>query len=596
MARQNSIQWLYRRYSSKPQERGDSIRRQNALAAGYEKRSGVGLDRSLPIDDGVSAFKGLNREQGSLGRFLEMIEDGRVQPGDVLVAENLDRLSRENPWDSIPLLCSICNAGVKIQSLSPEMLYERGEDIAPLILGVVELFRSNGESSRKSSLVGKAWANKRDKARAGGTLMTGAMPPWLRPVGEGDARRAEVIPEKAAVVKLIFDKAVNGRGAVQIAKDLTDAGVPPLPRPGKGGKKPRGMKWARSTVRRVLTDRSVLGEFQPMKGHGSRTVKDGEPLPGYFPAVVDLATFHAAQSAMTSRKNPQRGRRRSSRFNNPFQGLLKDARTKLSYITAVRQNHRMQRHYVLKAAEGTASSFPFDIFEKAVLSCLKEVKPEEVTSGFSPGELRGLEGERDAVAENVAAIAADLGRKFSPALRQVLDGAESRLAELQAAVGEMERKVITPASASLREAQALLAAYLSAPDKDEACARLRAALRRCLDSVWVLVTGRGHERFAEVQLNFRDSDRVRHVAVYVRPPRGNGTVVKPGLWWAATPLWGESRDLMSWEDLPKLTKERAEREAAGLPDRIGAWVSRWREDPEGSNGFMRVVSGEVAPS
>src|SRR5262249_35000017 len=151
-------------FSSPQQAAGDSLRRQTEAAADWCKRHGVTLDTAMTFRDlGTSAFKGNQRGEGSaLGAFLRLIESGKVDKGSVLLIENLDRLSRENPWDAVPLLCSIVNAGVTVATLSPsEMTYSRGRDLTPLILAVVEFGRGNNESEIKSSRCTAAWQEKK---------------------------------------------------------------------------------------------------------------------------------------------------------------------------------------------------------------------------------------------------------------------------------------------------------------------------------------------------------------------------------------------------------------------------------------------------
>src|SRR5689334_22473315 len=131
--------YSYLRYSSPEQGDGDSIRRQIAGAEAWCKRNKVALDTGKRMEDrGRSAFKGKHRTTGALAQFLGEVEAGRIERGSVLLIENLDRLSRENPWDAVPLLCSLVNAGVSVVTLSPsEMVYERGRDLTGLVLAVV---------------------------------------------------------------------------------------------------------------------------------------------------------------------------------------------------------------------------------------------------------------------------------------------------------------------------------------------------------------------------------------------------------------------------------------------------------------------------
>lgn len=94
--------YSYVRFSSPEQLKGDSLRRQLSLSAGYAKRHGFVVDESLKLQDlGVSAYKGKHLQRGALGGFLKAIENGQVLAGSVLLVEALDRISRQEPWDAI---------------------------------------------------------------------------------------------------------------------------------------------------------------------------------------------------------------------------------------------------------------------------------------------------------------------------------------------------------------------------------------------------------------------------------------------------------------------------------------------------------------
>jgi hypothetical protein len=79
-------------------------------------------------------------------------------------------------------------------------------------------------------------------------------------------------------------------------------------------------------------------------------------------------------------------------------------------------------------------------------------------------------------------------------------------------------------------------ALATAPDPLEARLRLRLALRRILDSVWVLVVPRGKYRLCEVQIFFRAGEKVayRSIAIFFRQGVSNGASSTPARWAALT--------------------------------------------------------------
>src|SRR5664279_271956 len=71
--------YSYLRFSTPEQSKGDSLRRQTALAEEYAQRHGLTLDTELNLKDlGISAYRGDNAAVGALGAFLKAIRDGLV--------------------------------------------------------------------------------------------------------------------------------------------------------------------------------------------------------------------------------------------------------------------------------------------------------------------------------------------------------------------------------------------------------------------------------------------------------------------------------------------------------------------------------------
>lgn len=58
----------YIRFSSKPQERGDSLRRQVRLARDYATKHDLILDERSYQDLGISAFKGISEARSTASR------------------------------------------------------------------------------------------------------------------------------------------------------------------------------------------------------------------------------------------------------------------------------------------------------------------------------------------------------------------------------------------------------------------------------------------------------------------------------------------------------------------------------------------------
>jgi len=84
--------YSYIRFSTPEQIKGDSLRRQLAGSRQWAEENGYELDTSMR-DLGVSAYNGANRTEGSLKKFIDLIEQGHIDEGSVLILESLDRNS-----------------------------------------------------------------------------------------------------------------------------------------------------------------------------------------------------------------------------------------------------------------------------------------------------------------------------------------------------------------------------------------------------------------------------------------------------------------------------------------------------------------------
>jgi Resolvase, N terminal domain/Recombinase len=293
--------YSYKRFSSAAQTDGDSLERQMQIARDWYNRQiadlGIPLDETF-TDSGRSAFTGKHiGKRGNLGRFLAAIQSGSVSRGSILIAENLDRISRQGPKVARKLLEQIVDNGVDVHvvNIGKMLTYgweNRNEDS---IIVDVELSRAFKESERKSQLVGAALGKKKLLES-----WTTTAPFWIKKSHGGFA----VIPEKVKLVKEIFRLALLGLGAKRITRALPE------------------WEFSIMTVTRTLRNRAVLGEHEV----------NGEPIKKW-PRIIDQQVFDKAQklldakNAMCSDGNirPHTGARNSDEATNLFQGLIYDA-------------------------------------------------------------------------------------------------------------------------------------------------------------------------------------------------------------------------------------------------------------------------------
>jgi DNA invertase Pin-like site-specific DNA recombinase len=274
--------YSYRRLSSKIQlsDGKTGSARQLEAALKYCQEHKLKLDDTLKLtDDGVSAFKGDNISRGALGKFCELVKAGRIRSGSYLLLESLDRLSRANVIDAQELLFSLINRGITVVTLMDMQEYSR-ESITKnpgvLFLSLGSMIRANDESATKSKRILYA-RQKRREAAAEGKAFKYYCPPWCE--WRNDAFK--LIPERASIIKRIFQMYLDGKGPMAIAATLNTDKVPYF---GKTG------CWYKKIIVTLLVDKRVIG-------HAHWIEKDG-----YFPAAISKDLFNRVQARLSDRK------------------------------------------------------------------------------------------------------------------------------------------------------------------------------------------------------------------------------------------------------------------------------------------------------
>jgi DNA invertase Pin-like site-specific DNA recombinase len=398
--------YSYVRMSTDLQLKGDSLRRQLEASAAYAATHDLELvDESCLQDIGVSAFKGANVAEGALGRFLEAAKAGTVPAGSFLLVESLDRLSRQEVRKSLGIFLSIVDAGVNIVTLADNHVYTAQKtELVDLLTSLVIMSRAHEESQTKSRRVGAAWANKRANAR--NRPLTATCPAWLRL--SQDRTKYEVIEDRAAIVRLIFEESASGIGNYSITQRLNRRRVPHF---GKSN------GWHPSYVSKILKNRAVIGEFQPHRLGDGRRRPDGDPILGYFPAVVEDATFYRAQLGLSQRLVRGAGRK-GAHVSNLFSGILTCAycRSPMKFENKGRPPKGANFLVCDGAKRGLgceATRWRYDHFEASFLAFVREVDLEQVMHGEAETRRRSiLEETMTALRGEQAAIAQQMERTY----------------------------------------------------------------------------------------------------------------------------------------------------------------------------------------
>ena len=301
---------IYIRWSSAEQSKGSSLERQREDCQTHAARKGWRVVDEL-VDDGVSACKGRHTSVGKLGQFVADAESGVYPTGIVLLAEKLDRLSREQAKKFFAWMLHITELGVTVATVDGDRQYDRDNlDMAAIIEVVVKAQLANEESEKKASRLSAAWAAKRARlSRGERVVLTRRAPAWL--TVEGTPPRFIIIPERAAIVRRIFEDTVAGLGKHHIARNLNREGVATFG---------RASGWHASYIQKILSSPSVLGEYQPgRKPRGETRQMVGDAIADYYPKVIEADLHATARLSMEGRQRRVTGRGR--RLVNLLSGL-----------------------------------------------------------------------------------------------------------------------------------------------------------------------------------------------------------------------------------------------------------------------------------
>lgn len=460
----------YLRFSRPEQWEGDSYRRQREKALAWCEKNNLELTESLE-DLGLSAFQGKNAREGALRDFLDAIDCGRVQPGDYLIVESLDRLSRQQLGIAQTLVQSILLAGVNIVTLSPERVFTSSgtNDIGQAIEILIVLARAHDESQMKSVRVGDAWAKKRDRALEEKLTKRGCS--WLRL--SDDRKEFEIIPERVALVERMFELA-EGVGAKAIAKIFNDEGIQTFRSEEKRKKHPR---WRESTIRSTLRSKAVLGYFQPTR-NGEPT---GAPIEDYYPAIISKDQFYRVQASIESRHSG--GGPVRKKISNLFKNLVFDKSGEPFHYRESNPGESYLRT--------PTNSVPYNLFEATMLLWASDLDVSAVlpndranTASSKIPELvdraKGLENE-------IAELTSRVMQKGSQGgvLYDMLEKLEEERVAVLNRLDEAKAQASTTASQALRSIHDLMD-KLSTVDEEKVWAiraRLRRLLKRVVDRV-----------------------------------------------------------------------------------------------------------------
>lgn len=273
----------YIRWSLERQSDGTSYERQSGLVADFCRHHNLEAMPEL-IDSGVASFRGRNVHNGNLGKFLAKVQAGEIPRGSVLLVESTDRLTRMKLANGLQLVLDLHKAGISLGLAQTKELYgpdEAATQVVGWVRILVELERGHGESKRKRELGQGAWNSKIEGMKAG-TIATSKGPEWLR----AEAGQWTVIEEKAKPIRRLFELALV-MGVAAATRQVNEE---------------FGLGWKLYQSQYLLKNRKLIGEHSPRRTNEDGKKEPGEPIPGYYPIVVDPVVFDRVALQISQRK------------------------------------------------------------------------------------------------------------------------------------------------------------------------------------------------------------------------------------------------------------------------------------------------------
>jgi len=292
-------------------------------------------------DLGTSSFTGKNADSGALGDFLRLVKAQRIPKGSALLVESLDRVSRQDPWETIRLLTSLRDAGIEVHMINvKKVLYPKGAKPGENSVSASEVGllaeRAHEESKTKGDRLSRAFQAKRERALAGKVKFWSPHAPWWLVVEGTDKNRRYVVdPERQAVVEKIFKLATTGGAPQAIARQLNEEGCRTWRRTylrNERGKIVRDAehhkakftesRWTENRVREMLRNDAVLGTLTATAKTKER--ERGYTVPDFYPPVItDRTLVTRARQALAARWRKGKSSHNDERTINLFRRILR---------------------------------------------------------------------------------------------------------------------------------------------------------------------------------------------------------------------------------------------------------------------------------
>jgi len=493
---------FYGRWSDVKQSDGDSERRQTQNPLEWIERNKHRLGKHL-LDKGKSGFRG--DKQKALKQLKQFVEDGEIVAGDILLVEHIDRLGRKGIRATQDLINFFFRAGIDIAILFPyEKIYRANatNDIAATIELATLAYAARVYSEVLSYRVTEFHTTARKKAYGGKVVESGPTPAWIK----RHKGKFSVIPEAKKAILYAVKRRLQHIGITTILAEVQER----FPAIGRSG------KWNDVYLSRLLSDRRLLGEWQPHKIIDDERKPHGPPIENYYPRILDDDTF-----ALLQLEKQQAVRADSTGYLNLWTGILTNAFDRCpvqvySYFQT-RADGRRVTFRRLKSADAIkkikgacTATVELSDFDDSVLRYLTELDltPFQKGNKSTQDELRAAELQLEQKKKRLAEVMEDDDSPTS-LLRPMIERLHVQIGELQQKIDELRARHVRTVEYSLADIKEVWAL----PNTNETRAKLREAIRRAVKHVVMMPVKLGPQKKSpvgcEIEIEFHSGQRRR---------------------------------------------------------------------------------------
>jgi len=375
-------------------------------------------------DDG--GFTGGNMERPALQRLIDDIERGDV---DMVVVYKVDRLSR-SLLDFSRMMERFEKKSVGFVSITQH--FDTSSSMGRLVLNVLLSF-----AQFERELISERTRDKIAAARRRGKYTGG--PPVIGYRVDHDLRALVVVPEEAAIVRLVFELYLKTRSIGIVAERLNTLGHTQKRHITRKERVIGGRRWNKDAVHRVLRNPLYMGKVRQKK----------ELYLGEHEALVGIEVFEKVQRILIERSTG-RGPRRSRRPDFLLTGILRcfACDSAMGATIGRGQSGKRYRYYrCCKASnEGTACPtgyLPADEIETAVIAQVRAAARQGSLQQQILAELNEDDGSRQQAQAQHERLTAQLAQLNEEAHRLLgaFSGAGAGTKLLVERLGELEAQM-----------------------------------------------------------------------------------------------------------------------------------------------------------